>query len=156
MIEQAALIACLMLALIAAAWDVRKRRIPNLLCAAMAVCSIGYLVLSSGLEAAGSGALHAVVALVAGMMLFGFGMIGGGDAKFYAASAFAVPLGGGLFMLGATSLVGLALLLLMAALRMLGFSAGPRDARGRVLVPYGVAIAGGFAFTALAAPSALS
>ncbi len=152
MLETLVLAVCLVVAAAGTVWDVRKRRIPNLLCVGMALVAFCYALVSFGLVQAGSAALHGVAALLVGMLLFRFALIGGGDAKFYAAAAFGVPLNQALLLLGWTSIAGLLLLLVMVAMRMGGMSIGPRDAHGRVLVPYGVAIGLGFALTLLGGP----
>ena len=100
-----------------------------------------------GAAAAPSALLHAALALLVGMVLFRLGAVGGGDAKFYAAAALALPLGQALFLLGWTSAVGLALLLVMAIARLFRpASRGTSLLRGWS-VPYGVAIFGGLALT---------
>jgi Flp pilus assembly protein protease CpaA len=75
-------------------------------------------------------------------------MIGGGDAKFYAAAALGIPFSEALPMLFWTSIGGLGLLLALMVIfafkRRIG---GPRDKKGRVMVPYGVAIFIGFVVT---------
>jgi prepilin peptidase CpaA len=94
--------------------------------------------------------LHAAIALGVGMLLFATGAIGGGDAKFYAAAALAIPaspIAGPLAMLGWTSAAGLVLLIGMAiGRRMLG---RPGSFMKGWQVPYGVAIAAGFLLTHL-------
>ena len=130
------------------AWlDFTSRRLPNWLCAGFAIAAILGLVATQGAQLLPWALLHAVVALVMGMLLFRFGVIGGGDAKFYAAAAFAVPIvpaAGPLALLGWTSVSGLVLLLAM----MVGRRLAKVSAKGSLLkgweVPYGVAIAAGF------------
>ena len=124
--------------------DIRDQRLPNWLCAALALAALTGLAFSRGAALLPWALLHAAVALVVGMLLFRLGAIGGGDAKFYAAAACAFPLlpaAGPLGLLGWTSAAGLALLIAMAAgRRMLG---RPVFLKGWA-VPYGVAIAAGF------------
>jgi prepilin peptidase CpaA len=123
-------------------FDIKSRRLPNWLCAALAVAAVGGAYFAYGTDILPGAALHALLALLAGMVLFGFGIIGGGDAKFYAAAALGLPLPSALALLGWTSAAGLALLLAMLLGRMV---------TGRSLalrgwdVPYGVAIFAGFA-----------
>ncbi len=139
---------CIALCLIAAVWDVRTRRIPNLLCAGIAATAIGASYLMGGFALLGSSALHALLALLGGMALFATGFIGAGDAKMYSSAAFAVPLGGALQMLGWTSVAGLGLLIVMAATRRL--SGKPlREGGKSFTVPYAVPITIGFTVTAL-------
>ncbi|MDZ4306990.1 A24 family peptidase [Allopontixanthobacter sp.] len=157
MIAALALATALLVAAIGAIWDIRSRRIPNVLCAVLAVAALASLVLSQGIETAGWGFLHGLIALLAGMLLFRLGMIGGGDAKFYAAAALGIPLSEALPMLFWTSIGGLGLLLaLMVTFAFKRRLDGPRDKKGRVMVPYGVAIFIGFVVTQAAKLPGLS
>jgi prepilin peptidase CpaA len=144
---ESALGPALIVAALGAFLDIRSRRLPNWLCALLALCAIGGLVAAHGPSALPSSLLHAAIALVAGMALFRAGMIGAGDAKFYTAAAAGLPLAKALPFLGWTSAVGFALLLAMVVSRF----ALPAAPKGSLLkgwsVPYGVAIAGGFALT---------
>ena len=142
--ETILLAACLLLSAAGAVWDVRSRRIPNLLCLALAVASLARLIVAEGFGAAGSSAIHAALALIVGMILFRVRMLGAGDAKFYTAAALGLPLGQALPFLGWTSVAGVGLLMVLAVFRIVGRSFGPVDAKGRALLPYGVAIACGF------------
>jgi prepilin peptidase CpaA len=127
--------------------DAKDRLLPNWLCAVLAVVAAGGLVLAEGSGAFPSALLHASIALIVGMILFRFRIIGGGDAKFYAAAALAVPLGDALYFLGWTSAAGLVLLLgMVIGRRFLPSTRGGPVLRGWE-VPYGVAIAAGFALT---------
>lgn len=125
--------------------DIRHRRLPNWLCAALALAAATGLALSAGAGVLPWAVLHAAIALIVGMALFATGVVGGGDAKFYAAAALAVPaspIAGPLTMLGWTSAAGLILLITMATgRRMLGRTGS--FIKGWE-VPYGVAIAAGF------------
>jgi len=94
------------------------------------------------------GALHALVALIVGMVLFAVGFIGAGDAKMYSAVAFAIPLSNALEMLGWTSATGLTVLIIMFVARRI--AGKPIKNEGKSFtVPYGVAIAAGFWITSL-------
>lgn len=127
--------------------DLRNRRLPNWLCAVLAIAAGGGLVLAQDVGALPWALLHAVIALIVGMVLFRFRVIGGGDAKFYAAAACALPLSEGLYFLGWTSAAGLVLLIAMAiGRRFLASSRGTPIFRGWQ-VPYGVAIFAGFGLT---------
>lgn len=123
--------------------DIKDQRLPNWLCGALALAALGGLALSEGAAQLPWALLHAGIALVVGMLLFRLGAIGGGDAKFYAAAACAIPaspVAGPLALLGWTSAAGLALLIAMAiGRRLLGRSVFQRG----WAVPYGVAIAAG-------------
>lgn len=96
----------------------------------------------------GLSAIHALIALVIGMALFGIGFIGAGDAKMYSCVAFAIPLQQALVMLGWTSLAGFVVLVAMSATRRISGVPLRKDGKG-FPVPYGVAIAAGFWLTAL-------
>lgn len=150
-----ALAACMVLAAAGAVWDIASRRIPNWLCLLLAAASLGYAWSAGGTDAMLWGAAHALVALVVGMGLFALGVIGGGDAKFYSAAAFAIPLYQGLPFLGWTSVAGLVLLIvLVVGNRVFAKVRKPMSELRRMEVPYGVAIASGFAlaFFALSGP----
>jgi len=127
--------------------DVRERRLPNWLCALLAIAALGGTAYSAGASLLPWTLLHAAISLAVGMILFSVGAIGGGDAKFYAAAASAVPVNNALPMLGWTSATGLLLLVVMAFGRRVR-----RDARRTPLfrgwtVPYGAAIFAGFGLT---------
>jgi prepilin peptidase CpaA len=142
----------LALALFGAFVDVRERRLPNWLCAALALAGGAGLAISQGPALLPWGLLHAVIALAAGMALFGIGAIGGGDAKFYAAAALAVPASpvtGPLALLGWTSVAGLLLLVAMVVGRRGLRRSGAGGALKGWTVPYGVAVAGGLWLTIL-------
>ncbi|MEL1251009.1 A24 family peptidase [Aurantiacibacter gilvus] len=140
--------ACLGLALLAAIWDARSRKIPNWLNLLIAIAALTFAVLSGGWATAGSAAIHAVIALVLGAGLFAIGFIGAGDAKMYSATAFALPLPSALPMLGWTSLAGFILLVGMLATRWMAGKPLRQDGKS-FTVPYGVAIAGGLWLTQL-------
>ena len=124
--------------------DIRDQRLPNWLCAALALAALTGLAFSQGAALLPWALLHAAVALVVGMLLFRLGAIGGGQQREGACSRgveFRVTAAGPLGLLGWTSAAGLALLIAMAAgRRMLG---RPVFLKGWA-VPYGVAIAAGF------------
>lgn len=139
-----------------AAWlDVSQRRLPNWLCLLTALCGLAAIYATKGLVGLGSAGLHAVLALVVGMILFRFGTIGAGDAKFYAACATWFPLSRALELLFTVSLCGIVLVLAWFAYRQL-LRDRRSDAAGKfALLPYGLAIAAG-AVTALARGGALA
>jgi prepilin peptidase CpaA len=142
---------CLALAAAGAAWDIRLRRIPNRLCLAFAVAALGYAWSAAGESGLAWGAAHFAIALAVGIALFAVGAIGGGDAKFYAAAAFAIPLRDGLALLGWTSAAGLVLLIVMiVGNRLFGKTRQSLRQMRKMEVPYGVAIAAGFALALLA------
>ena len=150
------------LCLVAGAWDVARRRIPNWISAA---------VLVSGLwaQATTGGAMTALGGLGAGAIVFALlfplwtrGGIGGGDVKFaFAAAAWTglhqlpVFLLAGAMAGGVVAAVCYGLshrdardrirtnLWMAAAERQLPEAAATRDGKGRVTVPYAVAIGAG-------------
>ena len=126
------------------AWlDVTTRRLPNWLCLVTACGGLGFMAAESGAITAGLALAHSTVGLIAGMILFRFGMIGGGDAKFYTASAAWFPITSGLTLLSAVSLAGLVIVGGWFGYRQFS-GARARDAGGKfAMVPYGAAIAAG-------------
>lgn len=122
--------------------DVLHRRLPNWLCLLVAIVCAAWTALSLGLPDLGWAALHAVCGLLVGMALFAMGAIGAGDAKFYAALAFAVPIDRGLAMIGWMSAAGLGMLVIMMIGRRIGSARASSDEQWTV--PYGVAIYLGF------------
>lgn len=142
----------LALAGLAGAWfDFTQRRLPNWLCLAALLAGLGVAFFATGgIFDFGSHALHAVVALIVGMALFALRVIGGGDAKFYAALAAWFPLEEGLRLFVAVALTGAVLTLLFILARKLkGRPAFPKDPSLEERLPYGVAIAGGALLLAL-------
>ena len=133
----------------AAGFDLRQRRIPNLLVLALAALGLARLgwglaggaPVTPGADLAVAGAVFA-----AGALAFHLGVFGGGDVKLMAAGALWLGSGATAPFLVVTSLAGgvLALVFLTA-----GALAG--DARSRTpALPYGVAISTG-ALVAMAA-----
>ncbi|MCB2051089.1 MAG: prepilin peptidase [Novosphingobium sp.] len=147
MIAYVALGLCLLLILTGAVSDIRTRRIPNLLVIALAVCAVAYTLSAANVAALGSAALHAVIVLVVGMGLFALRWIGGGDAKFYAACALAVPLAKAVTLLFWTSVAGLLLVIGMIVAGVLRRQS--LSAARTMKVPYGVAVAFGAIATLL-------
>lgn len=128
--------------LIGAISDVRSRRLPNLLALATAGIglTLGYQSLPEGV-AWWSPALHGLVALIGGMILFRFRWIGGGDAKYYAALACWLPLGQAIMLISTVTLLGLALLIVWFTARRISGKAGM--GKEAAALPYGVAIGAG-------------
>ncbi|AZI35418.1 Flp pilus assembly protein protease [Caenibius tardaugens NBRC 16725] len=124
--------------------DIRTRRLPNLLCAVLACAGLVALALHGGTIAVASALLHAAIALCVGLLLFRLRMVGGGDVKFYVASACAIPLAEAPMLLLWTSVSGFLLVILMLLKR---FVAGKVLSLGYWNVPYGVAIAAGLALS---------
>jgi prepilin peptidase CpaA len=126
----------------AGAWlDLASRRLPNWLCLLTAIAGLAVAFAMAGAGTLWSPAAHGLIALVAGMALFRFGWIGGGDAKFYAACACWFPLGSGLALLSLVSLAGLAVVLIWFGCRQMT-GARKKGREGRFgMVPYGVPVA---------------
>jgi prepilin peptidase CpaA len=145
-------VAVLGLAGLYAAWsDIRWRKLPNALCLALGVLGLAVAAYGGGLAPAASGLAHAVIALIVGIGLFALGVIGAGDAKYYAASATWFSLGTGLRLLLWVSLAGLALFFVWFVWRRLrGIKIRTGAADDSDKFPYGVAIAAGSVLTALA------
>lgn len=130
---------------LAAGWlDLRYRRIPNWLCAATVLAAIPATLWGASPADAGSHALHALAALLVGMVLFRLGMFGGGDAKFYAAIAAWFPLGKAVLLLVTVAMCGLILLIVWFVYRR--FRGIPvRKSNGSAFdgLPYGIAVGTG-------------
>jgi prepilin peptidase CpaA len=145
-------LALLLPACLYAGWsDTFQRRISNWLCLLTAAAGFAVAAVTAGVPEMGSHALHAAVALVTGMVLFRFGMIGGGDAKFYTACAAWFAWGDAPRLLLAVSLAGLVLFLGWFTIRRI--MRKPIRARSEShfdKLPYGIAIAAGAVVTAFA------
>jgi len=139
-----------LLAVVGSVLDVRFRLLPNLLCAAVLVSGLAFGLAQHGLPWTGSAAIHAVLALLAGMALFAAGMIGGGDAKYYAAFAAWFPLSKAALLLLMVSVPGVLLVTVTwFAGRHRIASDFPASRRDFAKVPYGVAISAGAVLTQL-------
>jgi len=145
-------IIALALGAVGAVWDILHRRIPNWLCAIFAFACATRLVWIDGWEALGSGGLHAVLALIVGMLLFRLGWFGGGDAKFYTAAALGTPLGSAIGLLFWTAIGGLGLVVVFGMLRLISRTRDKDRAKRLAILPYGVAISIGFAVTVMFNP----
>lgn len=122
--------------------DLFFRRIPNWLCALVAVIGMGGAMATGGLHPLGDHALHMVIALAVGMVLTALGMVGAGDAKFYAACAAWFGLGRALSLLFSVSIAGLLLFVCWFAWRRIK-RLPIRNTTGGLFdsLPYGIAIA---------------
>jgi prepilin peptidase CpaA len=119
--------------------DARYRTIPNALTVPMALAGLASVWLLSGSSAALYALAHFAVALVLGILAYGFKLWGGGDAKFYAATAAWFPLADFPRLIMAISLAGVVLVL-----GWLGAARLRRRADGiKRQLPYGLAIAAG-------------
>lgn len=121
--------------------DIRTRRLPNWLCLLALVTGLAATAMTGNWSAIGSHLVHVALALLAGMALFHFGVVGGGDAKFYAGIAAWFPLTLAINLLVSVSLAGLAAVLVWMAWRRL---AGKKIRRNPETdadkFPYGVAV----------------
>ena len=108
-----------------------------------------YAARAGGWPTAGNHALHALIALVVGAGLFAMRVIGGGDAKFYAAVAAWFSLHDAVWLLVLVSLSGLVLLVVWIGARMLSGRPIRKQGAGLNGLPYGVAIAVGAAILIL-------
>ena len=128
-----------------AAWsDLRSRRLSNGLCLIVAAAGILLQLTFGGLAGAGSAAIHGGIALAVGAVLFAFGGLGGGDAKYYAAVACWFELSRAFTLLAMVSIAGLVLAAgWLLALRTGAMRAANQANDRRTMVPFGVAIAVG-------------
>lgn len=143
------------LVIVAAVKDLTSYTIPNWISLALAASFLPVaLVAGMPLTALGLSLAVGVGALVAGMIMFALGWIGGGDAKLFAASGLWVGVAGFLPFVTSTALAGGALALFLLTVRAGAARAylpvGPRwverlrEPDGPA--PYGVAIAFGALF----------
>lgn len=135
---------------VAAAIDVRTRRIPNALCAGLAAAGIA-LHLPQGLSPALLAVAAMLCAFVAGSLAFSAGWFGGGDVKLIAASCavagypgsgalvLEILAAGGILALGAAAANG-RLFSLMRSTAAVAMRGAPLESN---TLPYGVAIAAG-------------
>jgi prepilin peptidase CpaA len=132
--------------LAAAFSDWRSFRIPNLLPALLLVLFfVGHIVWGYS-SALWPNAMHFALALAVGMLLFGMGWIGGGDAKLYAAIALWFNWTGAVYLVFMTTMAGLALAVTYLLIRVfVTKKQKPNDALSKRKrerrIPYGVAIA---------------
>ncbi|HEX2793965.1 MAG TPA: prepilin peptidase [Croceicoccus sp.] len=137
-------------ALTGAGYDIMTRRIPNWLNAAFLVAGLVLVTALSGWETGLSGLGHFAGALVLAMIIFALKLWGGGDAKFYAASAAWFPISEAL---GLSVSIALAGLIVAIAWLVIYKVSGRKVAKGEKVMPYGVAIALGGILTMLSNPA---
>lgn len=161
--------------LVAAIFDVRRRRIPNYVTLPVLMCGLVWNAYSGGLAAVGPACLAALLLALPFLLLFAAGVGGAGDAKLMAAlGAWAGP-AYGYYLLGGVAATGAVLGLAYALVRRRGARTmhhlkqvalsipwlmhGPGSFRDRASVlpksramtrmPYGVAVFVGCCLTAL-------
>lgn len=129
-----------------AAWmDARFRRLPNALVVAVALVGLSVAAAIGGLPLLLSHLGHAAIALLIGLLLFAFKIIGGGDGKYYAAVAAWFSMDHAVQLLGWVSAAGFVLALVFLAMRLWGRWKTRDDDTNSVYhqVPFGIAIACG-------------
>ena len=131
----------------AAYGDVRTRRIPNVLVAAVAVLGLVRLIVIGDVSTALYTVGASVGVLVPTFLLFWWGLVGGGDAKLITATALLVGYYDLFQFLILMSICGV--LVTLALLITHWSSAKQPQPKARLAVPYGVAIAGGAIVTLL-------
>jgi prepilin peptidase CpaA len=135
---------------IAAVIDVRVRRIPNVLTAALAVAALT-LHASEGLASTAVAIASGLVAFALGALAFSRGWFGGGDVKLLAAGCCLVSYPNCITLVVAVLATGALLALVSAALqgrlvaliRSTASVAAHGSPTERIALPYGIAIAGG-------------
>lgn len=132
--------------MIAAGWDIRSRTIPNWLNLCILAGSALMLAFVWPTGDVLSHLVHFVLALVGAMLLFGFRIWGGGDAKFYAAAALWFGLDWAVHFLAITALAGGVVVIVTGVVAKLRRTGGWHRE-----IPYGVAIAIGAISTAVLA-----
>ncbi|WP_176590862.1 prepilin peptidase [Sphingobium sp. EM0848] len=144
LIEPATLALLIGACIAAAIYDLYQRRIPNWLCIVTMIAGLAAAPFAGGLSDLNSHAIHLVVALIGGMLLFKLGAFGGGDAKFYAAVAAWFSLGKASLLLMTVAACGLILLIVWFIVRRVQGKPVRRSSTdpGSGL-PYGVAIGAG-------------
>ena len=132
-------------ALAAAAWDVRARRVPNALTGALAVLGVALAGFTRGLPGVGIALAILAAGLIIGTFAFGRGWFGGGDVKLIAAGCCGlVPAQAADFLIY-TGLCGglLALYALATSQWMATMLITLRLPETGKRLPYAVAVAGG-------------
>ena len=143
----------------AAYGDVRSRRIPNALAAAVAALGAARALLSGDPAAALLSIAAAAAVFAVGFLLFWRGLIGGGDVKLIAASVLLVGYNAISQFLLAMGLFGLVVTLAVLAADRLGRrpalarTVGDTEPATRLTVPYGVAIAASGILTLVTQPA---
>ncbi len=121
--------------------DIRDRRLPNWLCLLTAVLGLIAVTLLVSPQGALLAAVHGLIALIIGMVLFQFGVFGGGDAKFYAGIACWFPLSQGMLLLALTSCFALLLVAVWFAISFMKRDPAAKTSTKKAMLPFGVPIA---------------
>ena len=137
-----------LLLLVGAISDIRDRRLPNWLSLALLLLGLAHAFYLGGLSSTGWHFAHALIVMVIGAGIFAAGIMGGGDAKFYAGLAAYFPLSEGLHLLLWVSIAGIVSILSWMVLRRILPLKKPEDGSLHAKFPYGVAIAIGGALVA--------
>lgn len=146
--QQGVIIALQVLIVFAAVQDAARLRISNLLSVAIVACFGAWLIVAGLNLSVWQNIVAFIVALALGLVLFGRGLLGGGDVKLLAALALWFDLGGALALAAYTAICGGVLALVLMAVRRV-LPAGMTSDEGWLLlrrrgpIPYGLAIAAG-------------
>jgi prepilin peptidase CpaA len=157
-VEKTVLVLGIFLFAVAAYGDVKTLRIPNALVIAVAALGLARLVVIGDLTVALYTIGTSAIVFIVTFLLFWRGLVGGGDAKLIPATALLVGYHDLFSFLVSMSICGaLVSLAVLVIHRYLPLWLGPKLAllvpEARLVVPYGVAIAGGGIVTLLFQPS---
>jgi len=138
-------IALILIGLVASWLDATIRKLPNWLCFITLAAGLAVSVWTSGFAILGSHLAHMLIALLVGMVLFRFDLVGGGDAKFYAAIASWFNLSAAAGLLVSVSLSGIVIFLVWFTWRRVRRKPvrPPSPDSNDDKLPYGIAIAVG-------------
>lgn len=132
------------LALLACWFDITQRRLPNWLVLVTLGIGLALALLEPRNAELTSRLGHAIIALVIGMGLYRIGLVGAGDAKFYAAVAAWFSLGEAPSLMLSVALCGFVLAVgWIVVRRLIARKPGAGKSPDRHKLPFGVAIAGG-------------
>ena len=132
-------------AAVAAVSDIRRRRIPNALCGALAIAGVVNAGITGGLIGIGVALLLLAAVLAVGTVAFARGWFGGGDVKLIAAGCCGLsPAHAADFLIYTALCGGLLSLYALATSRMVVTSLITRTLpQTGTRLPYAVAVAGG-------------
>lgn len=133
---------CILVSGLIGSWtDVRERRLPNWLSGLTLVAGLTVSFALGGAEGLMASALHFALALAMGIVLTALGMVGAGDAKYYAAMAGFFSWRDAAALTGFIGIGGLVLLVAWFSYRQLARAryGAANTAQGQL--PFGVAIA---------------